>query len=152
VVVNHKRVSVHNILKELGDKITKEQAEIFNSYANLSSDIDLMNGPADVMIQTEGNHEMDTNWAQGTLTVLGIDGRSSRLYHIEWLASTRIPDGKGGSVYREDRYECYRVGTELHMGGRRCEEAPRRRDTPWKTTLSYKALINVVLTELSILW
>jgi hypothetical protein len=59
------------------------------------------------------------NWAQGTLTVLGIDGRSSRLYHIEWLASTRIPDGKGGSVYREDRYECYRVGTELHMGGRR---------------------------------
>jgi hypothetical protein len=38
------------------------------------------------------------------------------------------------------------------MGGRRCEEAPRRRDTPWKTTLSYKALINVVLTELSILW
>jgi hypothetical protein len=91
-----------------------------------------MNGPADVMIQTEGNHEMDTKWAQGTLTVLGIDGRSSRLYHIEWLASTRIPDGKGGSVYREDRYECYRVGTELHMGGRRCEEAPRRRDTHGK--------------------
>jgi hypothetical protein len=27
-----------------------------------------MNGPADVMIQTEGNHEMDTNWAQGTST------------------------------------------------------------------------------------
>jgi hypothetical protein len=72
VVVNHKRVSVHNILKELGDKITKEQAEIlFNSYANLSSDIDLMNGPADVMIQTEGNHEMDTKPGQGTLTVLG---------------------------------------------------------------------------------
>jgi hypothetical protein len=100
--------------------ITKEQAEIlFNSYANLSSDIDLMNGPADVMIQTEGNHEMDTKSSTVPLTVLGIDGRSSRLYHIEWLASTRIPDGKGGSVYREDRYECYRVGTELHMGGRR---------------------------------
>jgi hypothetical protein len=64
VVVNHKRVSVHNILKELGDKITKEQAEIlFNSYA--SSDIDLMNGPADVMIQTEGNHEMDTKLGTG---------------------------------------------------------------------------------------
>jgi hypothetical protein len=42
--------------KNLGQN--KEQAEIlFNSYANLSSDIDLMNGPADVMIQTEGNHE-----------------------------------------------------------------------------------------------
>jgi hypothetical protein len=44
-------------------------------------------------------------------------------YHIEWLASEF--DGKGGSVYREDRYECYRVGTELHMGGRRCEEAKK---------------------------
>jgi hypothetical protein len=34
---------------------------------------------------------------------------------LEWLASTRIPDGKGGSVFseEEDRYECYRVGTEL---------------------------------------
>jgi hypothetical protein len=53
-----------------------------------------MNGPADVMIQTEGNHEMDTKLGTGYLTVLGIDGRSSRLYHIEWLASTRIPDGK----------------------------------------------------------
>jgi hypothetical protein len=105
-----------------------------------------MNGPADVMIQTEGNRN-GYKLGTGYLTVLGIDGRSSRLYHIEWLASTRIPDGKGGSVYREDRYECYRVGTELHMGGRRCEEAPRRRDTPWKTTLSYKALINVALTD-----
>jgi hypothetical protein len=145
VVVNHKRVSVHNILKELGDKITKEQAEIlFNSYANLSSDIDLMNGPADVMIQTEGNHEMDTKLGTGySNSTGGLTGDLVDFYHIEWLASTRIPDGKGGSVYREDRYECYRVGTELHMGGRRCEEAPRRRDTPWKTTLSYKALINV---------
>jgi hypothetical protein len=45
-----------------------------------------MNGPADVMIQTEGNHEMDTKWAQGTLTVLGIDGRSSRLIILSgWL-------------------------------------------------------------------
>jgi hypothetical protein len=74
-------------------------------------------------------------WIQmgtGYLTVLGIDGDLVDFYHIEWLASTRIPDGKGGSVYREDRYECYRVGTELHMGGRRCEEAPRRRDTHGK--------------------
>jgi hypothetical protein len=43
----------------------KRAAEIFNSYANLSSDIDLMNGPADVMIQTEGNHEMDTKLGTG---------------------------------------------------------------------------------------
>jgi hypothetical protein len=34
------------------------------------------------------------NWAQGTLTVLGIDGDLVDFYHIEWLASTRIPDGK----------------------------------------------------------
>jgi hypothetical protein len=85
---------------------------------------------------------MDTNWAQGTLICWRIDWRFSRFYHIEWLASTRIPDGKGGSVYR-DRYECYRVGTELHMGGRRCgleEEILHGK------LLSYKALINVALT------
>jgi hypothetical protein len=145
VVVNHKRVSVHNILKELGDKITKEQAEIlFNSYANLSSEVDIMNGPADVMIKSEGSNEMDTKLTTGfSNPVGGLTGDLEDFYHVEWLASTRIPDGKGGSVYREDRYECYRVGSELHMGGRRCDEAPRRRDTPWKTTLSYKALINV---------
>jgi hypothetical protein len=58
----------------LGQNNKRASGNSFNSYANLSSDIDLMNGPADVMIQTEGNHEMDTKWAQGTLTVLGIDG------------------------------------------------------------------------------
>jgi hypothetical protein len=51
VVVNH--VSVHNILKELGQNNKRASGNSFNSYANLSSDIDLMNGPADVMIQTE---------------------------------------------------------------------------------------------------
>jgi hypothetical protein len=30
VVVNHKRVSVHNILKELGDKITKSKRKFFS--------------------------------------------------------------------------------------------------------------------------
>jgi hypothetical protein len=70
------------------------------------------------------------NWAGYSNSTGGLTG--DLVDHIEWLASTRIPDGKGGSVYREDRYECYRVGTELHMGGRRCEEAPRRRDTHGK--------------------
>jgi hypothetical protein len=53
-----------------------------------------MNGPADVMIQTEGNHEMDTKLGTGYSNSTGDWRRSSRLYHIEWLASTRIPDGK----------------------------------------------------------
>jgi hypothetical protein len=53
VVVNTS-VSVY---QELGDKITKSRSgNSFQFYANLGSDIDLMNGP-DVMIQTEGNHE-----------------------------------------------------------------------------------------------
>jgi hypothetical protein len=55
-----------------------------------------MNGPADVMIQTEGNHEMDTKWAQG-LTVLGIDGDL-----VDFIILTG-QSTKGGSVYR---YEC----------------------------------------------
>jgi hypothetical protein len=145
VVVNHKRVSVHNILKELGDKITKEQAEIlFNSYSNLSADIDLLNGPPDVMLESPNGSQMDTTLKTGySNSTSSLTGDLVDFYHIEWLASTRIPDGKGGYVYREDRYENYRVGSELHLGGRRCDEAPRKRDTPWKTTLSYKALINV---------
>lgn len=146
VVVTHKRISVHNVLKELGDIITKEQAEeLFMAYANLSSDIDLIHGPPDVMIDNPNGSQMDniglkTGYSNSTA---GLTGDLVHFYHVEWLASTRIPDGKGGSVYREDRYECYRVGTLLHVGGRRCDEAPRRRDTPWKTTLSYKGLINV---------
>jgi hypothetical protein len=110
-----------------------------------------MNGPADVMIQTEGNHEMDTKLGTGySNSTGGIDGDLVDFYHIEWLASTRIPDGKAEVFTEKIDMRCYRVGTELHMGGRRCEEAEE--DTPWKTTLSYKALINVALTELSILW
>ena len=146
VVVTHKRVSVHNILKELGDIITKQEAEdLFTAYATLSSDMDLLNGPPDVMIEGPNGSEMDnvglkTGYSNSTS---GLVGDLVHFYHVEWLASTRIPDGKGGHVYREDRYECYRVGTEFHIGGRRCDEAPRKRDTPWKTTLSYKALINV---------
>jgi hypothetical protein len=35
-------------------------------------------------------------------------------------------------VFTEKIDMSYRVGTELHMGGRRCEEAPRRRDTHGK--------------------
>lgn len=145
VVVTHKRVSVHNVIKELGNIMTKEQAEeLFTAYANLSSDIDLLNGPPDVMLPSPTGGEMDhiglkTGYSNSTS---GLTGDLVHFYHVEWLASSRIPDGNGGFVYREDRYECYRVGTLMHIGGRRCDEAPRKRDTPWKTTLSYKGLIN----------
>ena len=71
-----------------------------------------------------------------------LGGDDVALYHVEWLASTRIPSGNGGHVYREDRYECYRVGGDIYIGGRKCDEAPRKQDAPWKTTLSYKAVVN----------
>jgi hypothetical protein len=46
---------------------------------------------------------MDTKLGTGySNSTGGIDGDLVDFYHIEWLASTRIPDGKGGSVYRED--------------------------------------------------
>jgi hypothetical protein len=58
-----------------------------------------MNGPADVMIQTEGNHEMDKT-GQGTLNSTGIDGRSSRLYHHIGVAGfNQNSRRKGGSVW-----------------------------------------------------
>lgn len=147
VVVVRKRVTVHNILKELGDKITKAEAEkLFTAYSTLGSDLDLRFGAPDVMITNGENYEMDkiglkTGYTNGPMS--GLVGDLVDFYHIEWLASTRIKDGKGGYVYREDRYECYRIGTEIHIGGRRCEEAPRKEDSLWKTTLSYKGLVNV---------
>jgi hypothetical protein len=34
------------------------------------------------------------NWAQGTLTVLGLTGDLVDFYHIEWLASTKFQTEK----------------------------------------------------------
>jgi hypothetical protein len=63
-----------------------------------------MNGPADVMIKSEGSNEMDINLLQVSLILLGrIDWRFSRFYHVEWLATKFQTEG--GSVYREDRYK-----------------------------------------------
>ena len=103
-----------------------------------------MVGPVDVMLDPEDLHQMDravgnTGYSNGYSSLVGDD---VTLYHVEWLASTRIPSGNGGHVYREDRYECYRVGGDIYIGGRKCDEAPRKQDAPWKTTLSYKAVVN----------
>lgn len=145
VVVTRKQVSVHNILKELGDVITKKDAEdIVTRYSALGAEVHLMVGPVDVMLDPEDLHQMDravgnTGYSNGYSSLVGDD---VTLYHVEWLASTRIPSGNGGYVYREDRYECYRVGGDIYIGGRKCDEAPRKQDAPWKTTLSYKAVVN----------
>jgi hypothetical protein len=51
-----------------------------------------MNGPTDVMIQTEGNHEMDAN-STGYSNSTGIDGDLVDFIILSgW--PTRIPDGK----------------------------------------------------------
>lgn len=146
VVVNRRRVSPHEVIRELGDKMTKKEAELlFSSYSVLSN-ADLQGGIPGVNTPDIPGGGMDTmymgtGWANSnsnhTLVHQLVD-----FYHIEWLASTRIPNGKGGHVYREDRYEVYRVGTDLFLCGRRCDEAPRKRDTPWRTTLSYNGIIN----------
>jgi hypothetical protein len=95
---------------------------------------------------------MDTKLGTGySNSTGGLTGDLVDFYHIEWLASTKFQTEKAEDVYREDRYECYRVGTELHMGGRRCEEAQEEEILHGKL-LSYKALINVVPNRLSILW
>jgi hypothetical protein len=63
VVVNHTRFCTYP--QRTWGQNNKEQAEIlFNSYANLSSDIDLMNGP-DSDYRTL--LKWIQNWAQGAL-------------------------------------------------------------------------------------
>jgi len=158
VVVHKRRVSPHHILKELGDKLSKEDAiQLFSSYGSMSS-IDIYGNTPDAnTIMTSDNlGAMDslylkTGWSNSdsllNLSNSSISGLTEDLvdfYHVEWLASTRIqkPDG-GGYVYREDRYECYRIGADIYVAGRRCDEAPRTKDQPWKTCLSYRAAINV---------
>lgn len=159
IVVTRRRVHPHQVMKELGDKITKEEAErLFSTYSTLDNynifdsmynkDANMAIPGSDAECDTElegGMHEMDklyakTGWTNNTYG--SLNRQMVDLYHVEWLASSKIPDGKGGYVYREDRYECYRVGYDIYIGGRRCDEAPRTKDEPWKTTLSYKGAIN----------
>lgn len=145
-VVYKRQVTPHQVLKELGDRITKAQAEeMFKTYSSLNSYFDIPYGALDANIELDSGAALDTmflktgysNDTPGAIQEL-ID-----LYHVEWLASTRIPDGKGGHVYREDRYEAYRVGSDIFIGARRCDEAPRTKEQPWKTGLSYSGMINV---------
>jgi len=159
VVVYKERISPHQVLKKLGDKISKEDAErLFTTYGALSSeevnlaggapDANLYNTPQDDMHQLDTFY-LKTGWQNGPLNGYGGDNYSGPLvdlYHVEWLASTRIPNGKGGFVYREDRYECYRIGYDIYVGARRCKEAPRTKEEPWKTKLSYSGVINVSRT------
>lgn len=156
VAVYKERISPHQVLKKLGDKVTKADAEIlFSSYGALSAeevplaggapDANLYNTPQDDMHQLDTFY-LKTGWNNGPIGGYGANsytGPLVDLYHVEWLASTRIPDGKGGFVYREDRYECYRIGYDIYIGARRCEEAPRNQEEPWKTCLSYSGAINV---------
>lgn len=156
VFVYKRRMTIHNILKKLGDKISKADAErLFSSYTTLSDTVIMPDGPGDVNVDVKSGVQMDTIPASALKTgwsnlPLNSDGRLIGdlvdFYHVEWLASTRIPDGKGGHVFREDRYEVYRVGYEIYMGGRRCDEAPRAKDKPWKTCSSYTGIINTSTT------
>lgn len=156
VFVYKKRMTLHNILKLLGDKITKAEAErLFTSFTTLSDTVTMPHGPGDVNIEDHSGSQMDTvpfaslktGWSNAPLNGEGsLAGNLVDFYHVEWLASTRIPDGKGGHVYREDRYEVYRLGYEMYIGGRRCDEAPRTKDKPWKTNSSYSGIINTSTT------
>jgi hypothetical protein len=156
VFVHKKRMTIHNILKLLGDTISKAEAEkLFTSYTTLSDTITMPHGPGDVNVDIKSGTQMDTvpfgalktGWSNAPLNGEGsLPGDLVDFYHVEWLASTRIPDGKGGHVYREDRYEVYRIGYEIYIGGRRCDEAPRTKDKPWKTNSSYTGIINTSTT------
>lgn len=145
-VVYKRQVTPHQVLKELGDRITKADAEkMFQTYSSLNSYFDIPYGALDANIEMDSGASLDTMFMKTGYSndTPGAIQELVDLYHVEWLASTRIPNGKGGYVYREDRYEAYRVGAEIFIGTRRCEEAPRTKDQPWKTSLSYSGMINV---------
>jgi hypothetical protein len=75
-----------------------------------------MNGP-DVMIQTEGNHEMDK---LGTKQHWGLTGDL-----VDFIILSGFQpefQTEKAEVFTEKIDECYRVGTELHMELRRSQE------------------------------
>lgn len=147
-VVHKRMLRAHQIIKEFGNEMTKEQAvKIFGrAYASTGSTMDLSIGPRDsnLMDEWEPGEQMDSLYMSTGFSNGGVtpEGAIYPVYHVEWLASTQIDDGKGGKVYREDRYECNRIGPDIYLGGRRCEEAPRTQDEPWKTKLSYTGIVN----------
>jgi len=108
VVVYRERLSPHAVLKKLGDKITKKDAErLFSNYGALNGEeISLYGGSPDANFNApvDDMHQLDTfylktGWNNGPLNGPGgYAGPMVDLYHIEWLASTRIPNGKGGFV------------------------------------------------------
>lgn len=145
-VVRRQFMRPHQILRKFGDKITPKMAvEIFGrSYSAVGGSVEMKYGAPDVNVDMDSyDDSMDSLSASTGYSNDGVtEGVLYQVYHVEWLASTKIPNGKGGYVYREDRYEIYRIGSDQFLGGRRCKEAPRRKDEPWKTSLSYKGLVN----------
>ena len=147
-VVHKRMLRPHQILKEFGNIMTTADAvKIFGrAYSTTGSTMDLAIGPRDVntMDTVEPGEQMDTLYMSTGYSNGGVtpEGAIYPVYHVEWLASTKISNGEGGYFYREDRYEVYRIGSDIYVGGRRCDEAPRRKDSPWKTRLSYDGLVN----------
>jgi len=147
-VVYRRLMRPHQILKEFGHLLKKEDAvKIFGrAYGATGGDIDIPIGARDMNLpnDVDAGEQMDSLYKSTGYSNdnLSYGGSTYPVYHVEWLASTKIPDEKGGHVYREDRYEAYRIGSDIFVGGRRCEEAPRRQDKPWKTSLSYSGIVN----------
>ena len=143
VVVEYMRP--HQIIKKFGELLRHEDAvELFGrAFSSVGASGDLDHGPVSLNDDMEPGRQMDTLHMDTGYSNNSVsqEGSLYPVYHVEWLASTKIKKGSG-YVYREDRYEIYRLGSDMFLGGRRCDEAPRRRDTPWKTELSYKALVN----------
>jgi len=150
IIVHRRRVSAHMILKELGDILTPEQAKeissmhiyagsedlFYNRDITTDRNIDFIN--ESYKDADYGGNYTDSEYSNDMVE----DFNTIEFIHVEWLASSKIKKEGGGSFYREDRYECYRVGSQMYVGGRRCDEAPRTQEYPWKTCLSYFGLIN----------
>ena len=145
VIVHKRRVSTHQVLKEIGHILTKKEArQISELYINFDDDenryqrhITTEEG-LDYGRDSYKDEDYFDNYVEDGFRSNEIveDFNTVDFYHIEWLASSEVSDGKGGYVYREDRYENYRINSDLYVGGRRCDEAPRSADKPWQTSVS----------------
>lgn len=155
VVINRRRVSTHQVLKEIGNILTKEEARKISDlyihfddndtryYRHVSTEEGLDYGDDSYKDEDYFDNYVEDGFRSNDIIE---EFNTVDFYHVEWLASSEIPDGNGGFVYREDRYECYRINDALYVGGRRCDEAPRSASKPWQTCISYVSAINCTRT------
>lgn len=113
------------IYAKWGDKLTKEQREQIDHFANKSDEYVIVDGSATITDEF-------INDSAG----VGVNSKYFRVYYTEWLASNEI-EGK----YRTDLYEGVRIGEDIFVDTGRYKYITRDPDCPNDITLNFNGIL-----------